>query len=785
LDDGDSTNQSPTLCVPPPPKSQIHDGGARLREWSFRPSKATAFSSPALAASQQGLLLGVQGQHQLLAWPDKASLTAAGAAGPEGMQAVEVGFPVARLVAAQGPAGVAWCLGEEGQLACFSTQASSRGLLAVLGAAPASEGEPQQSRILASLASRRRPLLVVARADGSVQAFVAGTQPAEKGEAGATIPPLCQSGAKAVEPPSPGAQLLASGLMWAAGGREDSAYHWTLWSTPGASGVHVRVARLSLDSAPAATAPHASPPVLTLSVLYGKEVGASAASEAAAAAGRKRRRSTAAATGGAGAPAVVEAVVGLEGVGALVVVDRAGGVLQAWDAEHGVMLGEAAAATTEAAGTWVAGEGGVLAAVAGEGGEVSVWRVEAREGDGAGEGGLRRVLGKGLASVVSGSGSSLASASASVSASSSALGAVLVLSGSGEWVEASEAASGEEGGRSRKKGSKAQQQRGGEDDVEALLRLVAGDGGGKEQQQQPPQPQEQEQEQEQQQQQQQVKWGKARGPLARTPVSARTALVVARRCLGGDGEGPSEAAARGNKRRKGSGNEGPHEPLWRLLGALLDAGKLPLRERPFLMEELLEARGRQGLDLVKRVLGGPADVPERAVVRALQRALLLQGQGGQGEGGGAGDRVAWSLELVGLAVRRPCCPAFLRAALASELDGPTAALLLVLLKVLLERAVKGGAKARPGEEACLTWLEALLDANFVALVLESTSSSSMSPAGQGSAVRAALEGVRALAGEAAAACQALETVGGYVAQFRRAGHAMEVIPDYSLDTLAI
>jgi hypothetical protein len=257
-------------------------------------------------------------------------------------------------------------------------------------------------------------------------------------------------------------------------------------------------------------------------------------------------------------------------------------------------------------------------------------------------------------------------------------------------------------------------------------------------------------------------------------------LIVARRCLdGGDEEG---AAARGgNKRRKSSSNgdnNGEQRPVWRLLGALLDAGKLPLRERPFLMEELL-AHGR--LDLVKRVLAGPADVPERVVVRALQRALILQ------QDSGAADRVAGSLELVALAVRRPCCPAFLRTALAAELDGPTAALLLVLLKVLLERAVKGGAKARPGEEACLTWLEALLDANFVNLVLESnaTATASGAGAGRGGAVKQALEGVKALAGEAAAACQALEMVGGYVAQFRRAGHAMEVIPDYSLDTLVI
>ncbi len=739
-------------------QQQIHDGGARLREWSFRPSKATAFTGPALAASQQGLLLGVQGQRRLVAWPDKASLTAAGAMGPEGMHAVEVGFPVARLVAAQGPVGVAWCVGAEGQLACYSTRAVPR-VLAALGS---SQEPQQQSRILASLASRRRPLLLVARADGSVQAFVAAAAAAAAAAsatpdgASSATPPLRQSGAKAAEPPSPEAELRSSGLMWA-GGSEESAYYWTVWSVPSGT-VHVRVARVSFGAAATAQAA----PALTLSVLYGKDVGASDAAAAGGGAGRKRRRSVE--KEGAAAEAA-EAVVGLEGEGALVVVDRVRGVLQAWDAEHGVVLGESAAVATEAAARqgqqqWVAGEGGVLAeAAAGEGGEVAVWRVEARAGKfGDGDGGLRRVLGKGAAASVSGT--------------------VMVLSG-GVWVEAeaaaaeaAAAAAAEGGGRKKGKAAHAPQQ-GEEDEVAALLRLMTGAGG----------------EQQQQSGQQEGKSGKARGVLARTPVSSRTALLVARRCLDDADEGG--AAARGAKRPKSSGGggngngtseKGEQRPLWRLLGALLDAGKLPLRERPFLMEELLAHRR---IDLVKRVLGGPADIPERAVVRALQRALMLAPAGEEEESGA--DRVAGSLELVALAVRRPCCPAFLRTALAAELDGPTAALLLVLLKVLLETAVKGGAKARPGEEPCLTWLEALLDANFVNLVLESnaTSMAAASGAGRGGAVKQALEGVKALAGEAAAACQALETVGGYVAQFRRAGHAMEVIPDYSLDTLVI
>lgn len=818
-------NHHPILTKPLHPKhkntKQIHDGGARLREWSFRPNKATAFATPALAASQQGLLLGVRGPQAgtLAAWPDKASLTAAGAAGPEGLRSVDVGFAVSRLVAPQGPAGVAWCLGSsssgEGaeagvvgciRVACFATRAGGA-VLAPLGASEG-EGEEEGARILAALPSRRQPLLLAVGADGSVRAFVVAAGPAASGAAedgdGAPVasssgaaatapPPLRQSAVAGAAPPVAGAQLRSSGLMWASG-REESAFHWTVWATTPAGGVHVRVARVSLSAAGSGAVP-----ALTSAVLYGKVWAASSTEGAAGGGGgtgrkRPRRASVASANEAAGVGAVGGGVdvVGLEGEGALVVVDRARGLLQAWDAQHGVALGEAALPALGGEGggeTWVVGEGGVLACVGGEG-EVAVWRVEARAG--AGEGGLRRVLGKGAAATASSS-----------AAAAADLGTVLVFRG-GQWVEEEET---EGGGSSKRKGKKGstpagEGDGGGDDDeaVGALLRLVAAaeapaaaatEGGGGSSSN---------------------KLGKARGPLARVPVSARTALLVARRCLD-EGDRPAAvpallstpartaaAAAAGSsssKRQKKANGSGPSpstsgsgadSPLWRLLGALLDAGRLPLRERPRLMEELLE-KGQSGpvglgLGMVRRVLAGPGDVPERAVVRALQRALALMQQQGQEEGEGSG--VAASLEMVALAVRRPCCPAFLRTALATELDGPGAALLLVLLKVLLERAVRGGGGARPGEEQCLTWLEALLDANFVSLVLEGAAAvSSSASASRGGAVKQALEGVRALAGEAAAACQALETVGGYVAQFRRAGHAMEVIPDYSVDRLAI
>lgn len=55
--------------------------GTRQREWSFRPNKSLAFSSAVVAASAQGLLLGVQGRRRLVAWPDKASQTGGGGPG--------------------------------------------------------------------------------------------------------------------------------------------------------------------------------------------------------------------------------------------------------------------------------------------------------------------------------------------------------------------------------------------------------------------------------------------------------------------------------------------------------------------------------------------------------------------------------------------------------------------------------------------------------------------------------------------------------------------------------
>jgi hypothetical protein len=75
------------------------------------------------------------------------------------------------------------------------------------------------------------------------------------------------------------------------------------------------------------------------------------------------------------------------------------------------------------------------------------------------------------------------------------------------------------------------------------------------------------------------------------------------------------------------------------------------------------------------------------------------------------------LKVLGLCVRRPCCPAFLRAAMA-ELDGPSAALLLLMLKALLGRAATSTSteKGQVAERELLPWLEALLDANLVSLV---------------------------------------------------------------------
>ena len=91
--------------------------------------------------------------------------------------------------------------------------------------------------------------------------------------------------------------------------------------------------------------------------------------------------------------------------------------------------------------------------------------------------------------------------------------------------------------------------------------------------------------------------------LAGKWVSSETALEVADAAL------------------KGEGNEKKQELMWKLLKALIDAGKIPMRDRVTLIDELAE-KGR--LDLVHRVLAGPADVPERIVVRGLRKALSLE-----------------------------------------------------------------------------------------------------------------------------------------------------------------
>jgi hypothetical protein len=119
------------------------------------------------------------------------------------------------------------------------------------------------------------------------------------------------------------------------------------------------------------------------------------------------------------------------------------------------------------------------------------------------------------------------------------------------------------------------------------------------------------------------------------------------------------------------------------------------------------------------------------------------------------------------------------------MDGPSAALLLVLLQALLEEAVGAGGKGRPTEEAVLTWLESLLDAKFVALVVEGKRERAGEAWGEEGVLRRVLASTQERIQAAALSCQALEVVEGYIAQFRRAGESLQVIPDYSLDVLPV
>jgi len=499
-----------------------------------------------------------------------------------------------------------------------------------------------------------------------------------------------------------------------------------------------------------------------------------------------------------------------------------GGVrLQAWDAEHGVVVGEACPPSSSfslpsTSSLFACGEG-VIASGSPSTDKVAAWRVESREGGGEGTG-LRRALGK-LAVTTA------AAAACATGTVAAPLVTMTFKSSEVGWVcqEREEDATGAAAGA-------AAAAAGGltpDDAVDQLLQLLFAA--------------EQEQQQQYQHQHQHQQNGKADTKkkeeeerngsgkscssskkrkrakltgavlLARTPVATQTALYVASLCLaeedeeGGEGilEGGRGKKARRRKSREGQGEgatEGRKQErqagLWRLLQALIEAGKYPLREHPTLLLQLLQ-RGRK--EVVAAALAGPGDLSEKSIVQSLRAVLRSpsslppssisitsqeqQQQQQQQLNNGVYAREVF--KLVGLAVCRPCCPVFLRAALSEGMDGPSAALLLVLLRSLLEKTIDGNAGGGGREEECiLTWLEALLDAKFVSMVVQGSREG-----GQGGkerdVVRKVLMGVRECARRGAMACEALELVEGYFAQFKRAGQSFQAISDYSLESISI
>jgi len=847
--------------------------GSRLREWSFRPTKALAFSSAVRAASAQGLLVGVQGRHKLVAWPDKGSLalTAGGGggaagAGPEGMKSVEVDFPVSRLEVSS--VGVVWCIGQEGEkvhVACYSTGGKTAlTLLASSSAAAAASSSSSSSSsssvsVSSSLVHPSKRLLLLLLTDGTLHLYRCPDTAAAASSSSSTSSKKNQQQTPApaaqpltvtnLPPSSSSSSLHASGMMWSGMG-QDTAYLWTVWGGGEGGregGLFLHMARVAIGREGGREGGAAR---LSLIQLYTKTLVDPAAAAAAAAAAAssssssssasKRRRSSTSSSlpSSSSLPPSIQ-TVGMQAHGLIITAveeggregGREGGVrLQAWDAEHGVVVGEAypsssslSLPSSSSSSSLLVGGEGVIASSSSSSpsslpssssDQVVVWRVESKEG-GGGEGtGLRRALGKLSAAATA----AATAAAARTAAAAAPLVRMTFKSSEVGWVcqegEAAAAATATAAAAAAAAGGSRTAEA-----VEELLQLLLAS--------------------EQQQQQQQQNGGgkkekrkeeerngsssssssskkrkrvKLTGDvlLARTPIAAATALHVASLCLNEGGEedeegkegGKGTAKGKTQQRRKSSearregGREERQAALWRLLQALIEAGKFPLREHPSILLQLLR---RNKKEVVAAALAGPGDLSERMVVQALHALLRSspsslppssssdEQQQQQQQKINKGVYAREVSKLVGLAVCRPCCPAFLRAALSEGMDGPTAALLLVLLRSLLEKTMNGktgGGEGGREEECVLTWLEALLDAKFVSLVVQGGREGGRGGK-EGGMVKKVLVGVRECARRGAMACEALELVEGYFAQFKRAGQSLQVIPDYSLESIRI
>ncbi|TFJ82279.1 hypothetical protein NSK_006399 [Nannochloropsis salina CCMP1776] len=504
--------------------------------------------------------------------------------------------------------------------------------------------------------------------------------------------------------------------------------------------------------------------------------------------------------------------VGSEALGLVVALGAGGrgGWVDSVEAEHGVVVGgfslppaHVPSGDTPSSGPMLVAGEGVIASVAA--GEVRVWRVEDR---GRGAMGLSRALGQ-LSSLVPPPGldkgaDDLALPLTCRRSGEGGMTPMVFLGGGAGWAQA-----GGGGGGEGASPAEAVQEL-----LECLQRTnknvemqhVCEQGEGAE---------ECRRKQEEKKSSKKRKRGGEAAMLAPLHVATETALHVAALCLGeeanvgtvgsrladkGSGATPRTKIKGQAARGGGEGRKEERVVMWVLLRALIEAGKFPLREEAPLVLRLVE---EGPLELTEAVLAGPGEVSERTIVCLLRRLLRPQehplppiiasspatqehrdaGQPYKGDEEGIPAREV--ARLAGLAVRRPCCRAFLRTALAVEMDGPSAALLLVLLQALLEEAVGAGGKGRPTEEAVLTWLESLLDAKFVALVVEGKRERAGEAWGEEGVLRRVLASTQERIQAAALSCQALEVVEGYIAQFRRAGESLQVIPDYSLDVLPV
>ena len=156
-----------------------------------------------------------------------------------------------------------------------------------------------------------------------------------------------------------------------------SAYLWTVWVWPSEGRSLWRMARVTINESEMIPTTGTST-ALSVVALYSKEIGQEAASKTNV---RKRRRLS--------SESVEVEIIGMETEGIVIMIREDG--VQAWDAEHGVLIEGAKADGLSKVKSGIRVCDGMLVGMVASGAELVAWRMEGQVGA---EGGLRRIMGR-------------------------------------------------------------------------------------------------------------------------------------------------------------------------------------------------------------------------------------------------------------------------------------------------------------------------------------------------------------------------------------------------------